>query len=156
MIPKSVKVFSLLVLIPINLYFFLPEYLFPITFLFSLVGGIYLSWIIFKKISKIGLYSNARLFGAFLLSIGMFVAGIIIGWSSWISNPMTVSGSYFPFFSLFNPLYDIYFTIYDNFGLNPYQTARIFLGTFGLGLMIVGGYLHFRFMRKAGIIIFPR
>lgn len=125
----------------------------------SLVGGIYLDWKIFKKISKIELYNDAKLFGAFLLATIMAIIGVLLVWSVMFSSIVfgmgTVSELYFPFFGFLDPLYPVYYQIYHSLGLYALQSFQLFVFIFGFALLIIGAYLYFRFMRRAGILIFP-
>lgn len=146
-IPTSLKIFFVVVLLLVIEYLFFEKLFYPTGHLLSFVGAVTLSWTMYEKISRIRLYSSGRLFGAFLLSVGLFIGGFII--------EFLVFAMSFPFTFYFTNLYDLYLNIYS---LDPsvYHSIETFLLFFGLGLMILGGYLNFRFMRKAGVIIFPR
>jgi len=153
-LPKFV-VILLFILAVIAVEFFVATTLFHLTvYLLAAVIAGFLDWKIFQKFSRISLHSDARLFGARILSGLLFAAGWALGaiWFAYFANPIGVFlAAFWPFglpFMLLTP------SLFPN---DPaFIAGSVFIVIFAYGLMLVGAFLQFRFMRGAGIIIFPR
>ena len=140
---RFVKI-PLLIILILVVEFFVLRSLFDYTiYILAAIVAIFLDWKIFQRVSRIRVHTDARLFGLKLLS------GLIAGAGGVLL--VVLFFMVFPFFwNPFNPPWS---------PTNPPVTvivAEIFIGTFALGLILVGAFLEFKFMRRAGIIIFPR
>jgi len=117
------------------------------TYLSAILLATYLDYCIFKTLSRITrrLYSDEGLFGMMILAGFLFVGslyGLLTLWFYSLSLPLFLALNYIPFEGYIP--------------LEGTQVLSVFLFVFLLGLMLVSGFLEFRFMRRAGIIVFPR
>jgi hypothetical protein len=153
-LPKFV-VILLFILAVIAVEFFVATTLFHLTvyLLAAIIAG-FLDWKIFQKFSRISLHSDARLFGARILSGLIFAAGWALGaiWFAYFANPIGLFlAAFWPFglpFMLLTP------SLFPN---DPaFIAGSVLIVIFAYGLILIGAFLQFRFMRRAGIIIFPR
>lgn len=141
-VPKAVKklffVFvPILVLLSIE-YYFLRDFYVPTIYILVAIGTIYLDYKLFIWASRIRVRSELRLFGLKLLS------GVVAG-----------VGALFLFLAAHFVLWPLMF-LQDPFRDPVIVSLSIFFGLLGLGLLLLGSFLFFRFMRRAGVIIFPR
>lgn len=143
---KAVKTL-LFVLVPIFTFIFVLlsiEYLFfrdfyiPTIYALVAIGTIYFDYKLFIWSSRIRVRSELRLFGLKVL------AGLVVGLGAFCLY-LAAASVLWPLMFLQSPLRDPVIT-----------SLGIFFGLLGLGLLLLGSYLFFRFMRRAGIIIFPR
>jgi hypothetical protein len=152
-IPNSVKV-SILVLLILLVEFFAIRSLFdPTIYVLAAAIAGFLDWKIFQVVARIPVHTDARLFGLRLLSIIIIIAG-------WAAGMVW-------FASFINPLWSFMLVIWPFILMLPYPNlilpnnpfffgGTVFVFVFAIGLFLVGAFLEFRFMRGAGVIIFPR
>jgi len=138
-LPMFVKVLLLILLILAIEYFVVTPAFYPTIYLLTAIVAGYLDWKIFQKASRIGMHSEARLFGVNILSgLIAFCGALLLGF--WYAF-MIFQPIMFPQFSLGNPWV---------------ASASVFVIVLALGLLVVAAFLRFRFMRRTGVIIYPR
>lgn len=138
-LPMFAKILLLIFLILAIEYFVVMPAFYPTIYLLAAIIAGYLDWKIFQKAARIGVHPEARLFGINILSGLIALAGaFLLGF--WYAF-MIFQPIMFPQFSLGNPWV---------------ASASIFIIVLGLGLLVVAAFLRFRFMRRAGIIVFQR
>jgi hypothetical protein len=108
------------------------EYL---TYAFELLGIIVFFYFLFRMMDRISLHSDMRLWGLRIL------AGII---------------TLFGFLMFFTGIFEVfYLSIAFNQSLQiMVNITIIFFDFLGMGFMLLGSYLIFKFMRRSGIIIY--
>jgi len=109
--------------------------------IYILVGGVagWLVYILFIKASRIRAGSDLRIFGLKILSALVGLAGALLA-------------GFWMVFIIYQPIFFQQISLDDP----KFICASVFILVFGFGLLLLGAFLYFRFMRKAGIIIFPR
>jgi len=109
---------------------------------YYLLAGIVPCWVTYKlfiRASRISAHSDLRIFGLKLLSGLAVLAGSFL-----ITIPVM-----WPLFFLGTPLWAL--------SNDPLLIGlEIFMVVLGFGLVLLGGFIYFKYMRRAGIIVFPR
>lgn len=147
-LPRFVKI-PLITLLILLIEFFVSKDLFNYTiYILAFLVAIFFDWKIFSLVSRINVDSDARLFGLRILSAVLFLAGAMLSFF-WLALV-----ALYPFFYL-TPLYGLSERV-RSLSIPQFTALTIFVTTFSLGLMLVGAFLEFKFMRRAGIIVFPR
>ena len=114
-------------------FLFIEELLWPTFYIFEVFGTLYLILRTFKWASRIGVSSDLSLFGLRILSSIVAVMGAFLLYLA--------LGSFFTS-AVFYP------------ESTPISNAfSIFLGVLGLGLVLLGSYLIFRFKLKSGKVV---
>jgi len=132
--PKVVIVGLLFVFVLSFEYVFMKTYFDTTAYVFVVFVASYLTYRLFIVSSKIRASSDLRLFGLRILAGITFVAGVFL-----------VAGAFMA-----------YIMSYGQWNNQVYMGSLLFLGTLGLGLMLLASYLMFRFMLKSGVIVYPR
>jgi hypothetical protein len=98
-------------------------------------------YVMFKWASRLGAGSDLSLFGLRILSGLISAAGLVLLalWFMFVIWLPMIS------FTPQNPLAD-----------PKIVAASVFVVVFGFGLLLLGAFLYFRFMRKSGVIVYPR
>jgi len=140
-LPTFVIVILLILCILAVGFFVIKPIFYPTVYLLALITAGFLDWKIFQKVSRISVHTDARLFGLKLLS-GLIagVGGVLLAVLFFIAFPL--------FLNPFNPPW----SPTDP----PVIAVEIFIGVFALGLILIASFLGFKFMRKSGVIIYPR
>ena len=116
---------------------------------YYLLAGITPCWITYKlfiRASRIRAHSDMGIFGLKLLAGLAVLVGLFM-----IMFPMMWPLLYF----LLMPLQAL--TTLSTLSIDPlFIGLEIFMVVQGFGLMLLGGFIYFKYMRRAGIIIFPR
>jgi len=133
-LPKVMIVGLLFVFILFFEYLFMKTYFDTTLYVFVVFVASYLTYSLFILSSKIRVSSDLRLFGLRILAGLTFVAGVLF-----------VAGVFME-----------YVMSYEQWNNQLYIGALLFFGTLGLGLIFLASYLMFRFMRKSGVIVYPR
>jgi len=127
------------------LLIFAAEWMFAESLVFPtyyLLAGIVPCWVTYKlfiRASRISAHSDLRIFGLKLLSGLAVLAGSFL-----ITIPVM-----WPLFFLGTPLWAL--------SNDPLLIGlEIFMVVLGFGLVLLGGFIYFKYMRRAGIIVFPR
>jgi len=145
--PKLVKAIFWISVSTIFSWGVLEGYVNTVTCLSAVTLAAYLDYRIFKKLARATnrIHSDEGLYGMMILA-GFISLGSLIG-----AFELWLYCSWLPFFSVIN---------YNPFGgyipLEGTALLSLFFLAFLAGLTFVGGFLEFRFMRRVGIIIFPR
>lgn len=145
--PKLVKAIFWISVSTIFFWGVLEGYVNTATCLSAVTLAVYLDYRIFKKLSRTTsrIHSDEGLYGMMILagfiSVGSFI-GVFSLWIYAVCLP-------FDFATGYNPLGGY-------IPLEGTALLSLFFLAFLAGLTFVGGFLEFRFMRRAGIIIFPR
>lgn len=146
-LPGFVKI-PLLILLILALEFFVIKSLFnPTVYILAAIAAAFLNWKIFQRVSRISVHSDARIFGLRILSVLFLLSGIFLG-AYWF---LTVTNS-FLFFGYPPDFVDKLHSL----GEPLFSSIDIFVLVFAFGLVLIALFLNFKFMRRAGIIIFPR
>lgn len=129
------KIFIGIVVLFSVIFFISKTYFINLTYL-GIIG--ITSWLIYKMFiftSKIRISSDLRLFGLRILSAITFVVGFLL----------TV-GAFMAYFQM--AIKEI---------INPIHIGTfLFIGLLGIGLILLGSYMAFRFMLRSGVIIYRR
>jgi hypothetical protein len=147
----------IMILLILIVVFFVSGGLFNYTaYILAAIVAIFLDWEIFQGVSKIDAGSDASLFGLELLAIFIIIGGYMLG-AYWFgtytpSAILQIGALFWPFWAptliLSSP---------SPVPLSAkFITGSIFVMVFVFGLIIVGAFLEFRFMRGSGVIIYPR
>lgn len=157
LVKKGIKTSIQLLFIIASMVFLASGHLYPASLGLAIILGIYLDYKIFQVFARIRAHTEARLFGLKLLGATLSLAGVMLAifwyffvYYFYLAMPSGYSESAIRMWGLSS--------IDFIFKLNPpaFMNISVFVLIFSLGLLVVGAFLTFKFMRRAGIIIFPR
>jgi len=136
---KQLPVLGLVLLIFAAEWMFAGSLVFPTYYLLAGIVPCWITYKLFIRASRIRAHSDLGIFGLKLLSglailAGSFLITIAMVWPAFFPRtPLRLLSE--------DPLF---------IGLD------IFMIVLGFGLALLGGFIYFKYMRRAGIIIFPR
>jgi hypothetical protein len=139
-LPKFVIIPLLILCILAVEYLAARDTIYPTFYILVAIVAGFIIYLMFRWASRLGSGSDLSLFGLRILSGLLSAAGLIL-LMLWFMFVI-----WFPMISLA-----------PNLLTDPKMVAAtVFVVVFGFGLLLLGAFLYFRFMRRSGVIVYPR